>query len=72
MNSAINIPTTPVFLRGWQTLVQTLGPAMATRFLRTVAQGHGDSVREFHELWEGMTLDEIIGEVRRGRRRNKK
>ena len=55
----------PLFERGWNSLVRTLGAPDAVRFMRAFSQGNGDSVQEFHKLWEGMDVDTIHHRITR-------
>jgi len=57
----------PVMLRkaGMDALVKELGVVDAVRFIRQYDPGHGDYTKERGKLLEGITMDELIKEVRK-------
>lgn len=44
---------------GWQSLVKTLGPTQANKFLLTFFSGSGNSVKDFKKMWQGKSIDQI-------------
>lgn len=48
---------------GWEALVQRLGLADATRFLREYASSYGDYVQWREKLFEGKTVDDLGDEM---------
>jgi hypothetical protein len=47
-------------MEGWKALTERLGPAGAIRFMMQYDPGHGDYSRERHELFDSLTLDELL------------
>jgi hypothetical protein len=52
-------------------LVQELGPADAVRFVTQFTTGYGNYTEEREELFAGMTLDDIVSEIKRVKERTK-
>ena len=48
---------------GYQALIERLGPVNAAKFSQLFSAGFGDSVKEYQEIWKGLTLDQIHQEV---------
>jgi hypothetical protein len=55
---------------GIRVLYRELGPVQTVRFLRQFTHGFGDYIQERDALWGGKSLDEIVGSIKRGRRRH--
>ena len=52
---------------GLQALLDRLGPAGTIRFLQQYEPGHGDYTAERHKWLDGLTVDGILDDGRRGR-----
>ncbi|MBI3330057.1 MAG: hypothetical protein HYZ81_25535 [Nitrospinae bacterium] len=55
--------------RAWKALVKELGIVDATRVVMAVEPGEGDSVDQYAQLWEGMTLEEVHLEIVNAKKR---
>lgn len=51
-------------------LVRELGAADAARFISQFTMGHGDYTKERKELFEDMTIEDIVQEMRHRRQQN--
>ena len=47
-------------MEGWKALSERLGPAGAMRFMMQYDPGRGDYSKEQHELFDGLTMDELL------------
>jgi hypothetical protein len=47
-------------MEGWKALSERLGPAGAMRFMMQYDTGHGDYSKERHEIFSGLTIDDIL------------
>lgn len=65
------LSTLEIILKGWKSLVKELGPSDATKFLRSISIGKGNSVKEYKEMWKGMTLREIHKEILKAKKEGK-
>lgn len=50
-------------------LIQELGPVNTLRFVNQFTVGYGNHTEERRQLFAGMTLDDIVSEVKRGKER---
>jgi hypothetical protein len=48
-------------------LIQELGPANTVRFVHQFPVGYGNYTEERAKLFAGMTLDDIVSEIKRGK-----
>lgn len=48
---------------GWQSLVKTLGPIQANKFLLTFFSGSRDSVKDFKKMWQSKSIKQIHLEI---------
>ena len=53
--------------KGWNALVKELGYAGATKFILLYEPGEGNYTKERKELFEGVTIEEIIKEIKESR-----
>jgi len=51
-------------LAGWRALTERLGPAGAMRFMMQYDPGDGDYTRERQQIFENLTLDELLDAVK--------
>lgn len=51
-------------------MVRELGAADAARFISQFTMGHGDYTKERKELFEDMTIEDIVQEMRHRRQQN--
>jgi hypothetical protein len=47
-------------MEGWKALTERLGPAGAMRFMMQYDPGYGDYSIERHELFAGLSMDELL------------
>jgi len=61
--------TTPAQIRerGIEALAKTLGPVGMVRFLQQFEMGRGDYTRDREEWLKGLTVDQVVGEIKRRR-----
>ena len=61
--------TTPAQIRerGIEALVKALGPVGMVRFLQQFEMGRGDYTRDREEWLKGLTVDQVVGEIKRRR-----
>jgi len=59
--------TTPAQIRerGIEALAKTLGPVGMARFLQQFEMGSGDYTRDREEWLKGLTVDQVVGEIKR-------
>ena len=55
--------------RGWEALVKELGYAGATKFILLYESRKGNYTKERKELLKDLTIDEIIREIEKKRKR---
>lgn len=53
--------------KGWNALVKELGYAGATKFILLYEPGEGNYTKERKELFKGVTIEEIIKEIKESR-----
>ena len=61
--------TTPAQIRerGIEALAKALGPVGMARFLQQFEMGSGDYTRDREEWLKGLTVDQVVGEIKRRR-----
>jgi hypothetical protein len=62
-------PLAEVTQEAIRVLIQQLGPVDTVRFVNQFTVGYGNYTEERRRLFAGMTLDEIVSEIKRGRER---
>jgi hypothetical protein len=60
-------PLAEVTQEAIRVLIQELGPANTVRFVNQFTVGYGNYTEERQQLFAGMTLDDIVSEIRRGK-----
>jgi hypothetical protein len=55
--------------RGMKALVKELGPAGMVQFMQQFRRGRGDYTKERHKYLDGLTVRQIVDEMRRERQR---
>jgi hypothetical protein len=60
-------PLAEVTGRAIEVLSRELGPADALRFINQFTNGYGDYTTEREALFEGLTLDQIVSEIKQAR-----
>jgi hypothetical protein len=62
-------PLAEVTQEAIRVLIQELGPANTVRFVSQFTVGYGNYTEERRQLLAGMTLDDIVSDIKRGRER---
>jgi hypothetical protein len=55
--------------KGWNALVKELGHSGATRFILLYEKGEGDYTKERKKLLKGLTIEHIVEEMKKRKRR---
>lgn len=61
-------PLAEIKTKGWLALVKELGYAGATKFILLYETGEGDYTKERKELFKDITIEEIVMEIKKGRK----
>lgn len=74
--STVRLTNAEIRARGWEALVEKLGPSGALRFAMQTERGQGDYARRRHRALGGLSVDELLARMRRlsapdGRRRRR-
>lgn len=56
--------------RGWEALVDKLGPSGALRFAMQTERGRGDYAERRHRMFGGLSVDQLLSRMRRRARRS--
>lgn len=72
--STIRLTNPEIRARGWEALIEKLGPSGALRFAMQTERGEGDYARRRQRLLGGLSVDQLLARMRRrparrGRRR---
>jgi hypothetical protein len=62
-------PLAEVTQEAIRVLIQELGPVDTVRFVNQFTVGYGNYTEERKRLFAGITLDEIVSEIKRGKER---
>jgi hypothetical protein len=62
-------PLAEVTQEAIRVLIQELGPVDTVRFVNQFTVGYGNYTEERRQLFAGITLDEIVSEIERGKER---
>lgn len=62
-------PLAEVTQEAIRVLIQELGPANTVRFVSQFTVGYGNYTEQRRQLFAGMTLDDIVSEIKRGKER---
>lgn len=57
-----------IIRKGYQALVNTLGPVDAIRFIQHFSPGKGNYTEERHQWLDQLTPDEIFAQIRQARK----
>ena len=57
--------------RGWEALVERLGPSGALRFAMQTERGRGDYAERRHRMLGGLSVDKLLSKMRRQARRRR-
>ncbi|MGC9336103.1 MAG: hypothetical protein ACP5JJ_18315 [Anaerolineae bacterium] len=62
-------PLAEVTQEAIRVLIQELGPANTLRFVNQFTVGYGNYTEERRQLFAGMTLEDVVSEIKRGKER---
>lgn len=65
--STIRLTNSEIRARGWDALVEKLGPSGALRFVVQTERGHGDYAARRHRTLGGLSVDQLVARIRRRR-----
>ena len=57
--------------RGWDALLERLGPSGALRYTMQTQQGHGDYAALRHKFFGALSVDDLVARMRKGRPANR-
>ncbi len=63
--STVRLTNAEIRARGWDALVEGLGPSGALRFAMQTERGQGDYAARRHRILGGRSVDELLAQVRR-------
>ncbi len=74
--SSIRLTNSEIRARGWEALIEKLGPSGALRFAMQTERGQGDYAARRHRLLGGLSVNQLLTRMRRnparsGRRRRR-
>lgn len=58
---------TEIKTKGWNALVKELGYSGATRFILLYETGEGDYTKERKKLFQDITIEEIVSEIKKSK-----
>jgi hypothetical protein len=74
--STVRLTNAEIRARGWDALVEKLGPSGALRFAMQTERGQGDYARRRHRMLGGLSVDQLLVKMRgrpsRARRRRRR
>ena len=62
--STIRLTNAEIRARGWDALIEKLGPSGALRFAMQTERGQGDYAARRHRLLGGLTVDQLLTQMR--------
>ncbi len=74
--STVRLTNAEIRARGWEALVEKLGPSGALRFAMQTERGQGDYALRRHRMLGGLSVDQLLTRMRHpsapgGRRRRR-
>ncbi len=63
--STVRLTNSEIRARGWDALVEKLGPSGALRFVMQTERGQGDYSARRHRTLGGLSVDQLVTRVRR-------
>lgn len=63
--STVRLTNAEIRARGWEALIDKLGPSGALRFAMQTERGDGDYARRRHRLLGGLSVDQLVARARR-------
>ena len=68
--STVRLTNAEIRARGWEALIEKLGPSGALRFAMQTERGQGDYARRRHRLLGGLSVNQLLARMRRRPTRN--
>jgi hypothetical protein len=63
--STIRLTNSEIRARGWEALIEKLGPSGALRFAMQTERGEGDYAARRHRLLGGLSVNQLLTQLRR-------
>ena len=63
--STVRLTNAEIRARGWEALVEKLGPSGALRFAMQTERGQGDYAGRRHRMLGGLSVDQLLVKMRR-------
>jgi len=63
--STVRLTNAEIRARGWEALLEKLGPSGALRFAMQTERGQGDYSARRHRMLGGLTVDQLLVRMRR-------
>jgi hypothetical protein len=63
--STIRLTNAEIRARGWEALIEKLGPSGALRFAMQTERGQGDYAARRHRLLGGLSVNQLLTRMRR-------
>jgi hypothetical protein len=63
--STVRLTNSEIRARGWEALIEKLGPSGALRFAMQTERGQGDYTRRRHRLLGGLSVNQLLARMRR-------
>jgi hypothetical protein len=63
--STVRLTNAEIRARGWEALLEKLGPSGALRFAMQTERGQGDYSARRHRMLGGLTIDQLLVRMRR-------
>jgi hypothetical protein len=63
--NTVRLTNAEIRARGWDALVEKLGPSGALRFAMQTERGHGDYATRRHRMLGRLSVDQLLARMRR-------
>jgi len=63
--STVRLTNAEIRARGWEALIEKLGPSGALRFAMQTERGRGDYAGRRHRLLGGLSVNQLLARMRR-------
>ena len=63
--STVRLTNAEIRARGWEALIEKLGPSGALRFAMQTERGQGDYAGRRHRLLGGLSVNQLLARMRR-------
>lgn len=63
--STVRLTNAEIRARGWEALIEKLGPSGALRFAMQTERGQGNYARRRHRLLGGLSVNQLLARMRR-------